>query len=165
MKKSLVLIASLVLGFISFLSCGQDDEEVAPTATHMYWTDSGTGKIQRANLDGSNVQDLVNQLHTAQRIALDVDGGKMYWTTIRTDKIQRANLDGSNVQDLVNQLHTLGGIAFLAGIALDVDGDKMYWIDNGTNKIQCANLDGSNVQDLITQLDNPVDIALNVPRR
>jgi hypothetical protein len=104
-------------------------------------------------------------LHTAQRIALDVDGGKMYWTTIRTDKIQRANLDGSNVQDLVNQLHTLGGIAFLAGIALDVDGDKMYWIDNGTNKIQCANLDGSNVQDLITQLDNPVDIALNVPRR
>ncbi len=88
----------------------------------------------------------------------------MYWTTIRTDKIQRANLDGSNVQDLVN-LDTLGGIAFLAGIALDVDGDKMYWIDNGTNKIQCANLDGSNIQDLITQLDNPVDIALDVPRR
>ena len=28
----------------------------------MYWTDSGTGKIQRANLDGTRVEDLVTGL-------------------------------------------------------------------------------------------------------
>jgi sugar lactone lactonase YvrE len=132
MKKSLVLIASLVLGFISFLSCGQDDEEVAPTATHMYWTDSGTGKIQRANLDGSNVQDLVTGVRKLSGIALDVDDDKMYWIDDRKGKIQRANLDGSNVQDLVNQLHTA------QRIALDVDGGKMYWTTIRTDP-ECVN--------------------------
>ena len=27
----------------------------------MYWTDAGTGKIQRANLDGTGVEDLVSR--------------------------------------------------------------------------------------------------------
>ena len=30
-----------------------------PIADKMYWTDQGTNKIQRASLDGSNVEDLV----------------------------------------------------------------------------------------------------------
>ena len=74
----------------------------------IFWTDSGTEKIQRANLDGSDVQDLVTQGLVGDGIALDVEGGKMYWTDSRYDrgwkgKIQRANLDGSNIEDLVTQ--------------------------------------------------------------
>ena len=52
----------------------------------MYWTDWGTGpdlgtaKIQRANLDGSNIEDLVTRLDTPRGPVLDVVGGKMYWT-------------------------------------------------------------------------------------
>ena len=48
----------------------------------MYWTDDRrTDKIQRANLDGSNIEDLVTQgLSGPAGIALDVEGGKMYWT-------------------------------------------------------------------------------------
>ena len=103
----------------------------------IYWTDYGTDKIQRANLDGSNVQDLVTKgLNSFQDgIALDVAGGKMYWTDYGTDKIQRANLDGSNVQDLVTT-----GLEFPNGIALDVAGGKMYWTDSWTDKIQRAKL-------------------------
>ena len=127
----------------------------------MYWTDSGTDKIQRANLDGSNVEDLVTQgLDIPGSIALDVSGGKMYWTDEGTDKIQRANLDGSNVQDLVTQ-----GLDYPWGIALDVSGGKMYWTDWGTDKIQRANLDGSNIEDLVTRtqgLRDPGSIALDV---
>ena len=68
----------------------------------LYWTDTGTDKIQRANLDGTNVQDLVTTgLERPDGIALDLAGGKMYWADFGTDKIQRANLDGTNVQDLV----------------------------------------------------------------
>ena len=82
----------------------------------MYWTDSGTDKIQRANLDGSNIEDLVTQgLSYPAGIALDVEGGKMYWTDSGTDKIQRANLDGSNIEDLVTQ-----GLRGPVGIALGV---------------------------------------------
>ena len=87
------------------------------------------GKIQRANLDGSNIEDLVTQVVTGPvRIALDVEGGKMYWTEVSIywggDRILRANLDGSDVQDLVTQ-----GLRTPRGIALDVVGGKMYWTD------------------------------------
>ena len=130
-----------------------------PSHPFIYWTDFGTDKIQRANLDGSNVQDLITQgLETPGGIALDVAGGKMYWTDFGTDKIQRANLDGSNVEDLITQ-----GLEAPLTIALDVAGGKMYWTDNDTDKIQRANLDGSNVEDLVTQgLETPGGIALDV---
>ena len=125
----------------------------------IFWIDNGTDKIQRANLDGSNIEDLVTQgLEFPRGIALDVEDGKMYWTDTDTNKIQRANLDGSDVQDLVTQ-----GLEFPSGIALDVAGGKMYWTDYGTDKIQRANLDGSNVEDLVTQgLRSPSGIALDV---
>ena len=123
-------------------------------ATTMYWTNSG-GTIQRANLDGSNIQDLVTGLDNSHGIALYVDEGKMYWTDWG-DKIQWANLDGSNVQDL------LTGLDRPHSIALDVGGGKMYWTNWGTDTIQRANLDGSNIQDLVTGLNDPDDIALDV---
>ena len=133
----------------------------------MYWTDEATSKIQRANLDGSNVEDLITTgLSAPAGIALDLGRGKMYWTDTGTSKIQRANLDGSNVEDLITT-----GLSLLAGIALDVGRRKMYWInpdlDGGgrTSKIQRANLDGSNVEDLITTgLDFPIGIALDLGR-
>ena len=81
----------------------------------IYWTDWGTDKIQRSNLDGSNVEDLVTTgLENPYGIALDVAGGKMYWTDYGTDNIQRANLDGSNVEDLFTQ-----GLVSPRGIALE----------------------------------------------
>ena len=130
------------------------------------WTDRQ--KIQRANLDGSNVTDIVTGLSRISDIALDGAGGKIYWThfgewnytTDRLDKpakIQRANLDGSNVTDIVTGLGYV-----LRGIALDVAGDRMYWADQD-GKIQRANLDGSNVTDFITGLDSAYSIALGIP--
>ena len=67
--------------------------------------DQGTNKIQRANLDGSDIQDLVTTgLNDPDRLALDLEENWIYWTDSRAGKIQRANLDGSNVQDLVTRL-------------------------------------------------------------
>ncbi len=131
----------------------------ASQAWKMYWTDMGTNKIQRANLDGSRVEDLVTTgLRNPFGLALDVAGGKMYWTDMGTDKIQRANLDGSRVEDLV-----ITGVDNPRGLALDVAGGKMYWTDTGTDKIQRANLDGSRVEDLgTTGLSFPSGLALDV---
>ena len=69
----------------------------------------GTGKVQRANLDGSNIETLITELEAPFGIALNVDGGKMYWTEADMDvpgryKVQRANLDGSNIETLVTGL-------------------------------------------------------------
>ena len=125
----------------------------------MYWTDLNTAKIQRANLDGSGVEDLVTSgLSGPLGLALDVGAGKMYWTDWETNKIQRANLDGSGVEDLVTS-----GLSVPLGLALDVGAGKMYWTDTGTGKIQRANLDGSGVEDLVTSgLNYPFGLALDV---
>ncbi len=90
---------------------------VVPTAhAHtVYWTDVGTGKIQRANLDGSSVEDLltIGVVFAPVEIALDTAGNKMYWTesTLADFMIQRADLDGSNVEPLVKGLVSPSGIA------------------------------------------------------
>ncbi len=111
----------------------------------MYWTDLGIDKIQRANLDGAGVEDLVTKgLSAPWGIALDVTGRRMYWTDAGTGKIQRAKLDGTGVQDLITT-----GLTHPGEIALDVSGGKMYWTDSATGKIQWANLDGTGVEDLI----------------
>ena len=124
----------------------------------IYWIDVDRGKIQRANLDGSGVEDLVEGLDFPFDLALDVAAGKMYWTDFHTNKIQRANLDGSGVEDLVE------GLNFPGDIALDVAAGKMYWTDfgiTGTAKTKRANLDGSEVEDLVEGLDMR-DMALDV---
>ena len=133
-------------------------QQPAGTSVSMYWTDWDTNKIQRANLDGSNVQDLVTTgLGSPYGIALDVAAGKMYWADAGLAKIQRANLNGSNVQNLSPL-----GLSVPICIALDVAGGKMYWTDRGTGKIQRANLDGSNVQDLVFGVRGLHGIALDV---
>ena len=126
------------------------------TAQKMYWLDEESNKIQRASLDGSNIEDLVTtELETPEAIALDVAGGKMYWTDKGTTKIQRANLDGSNVEDLIT------GLTIPEGIALDVARGKMYWAGEDMDKIQRANLNGSNIEALVTT-GNPWGITLDL---
>ena len=128
-------------------------------AQQMYWTDVGSSRIQRANLDGSEVEDLVTtSVILPVGIALDVPGGKMYWTEASPADfmIMRADLDGSNLELLVT------GLTTPSGIALDTTAGKMYWTDIGTGRIQRANLDGTVLEDLVTlEAVTPVGIALD----
>ena len=146
------------IGFVDFLIFAENfGKEVttpgAEVATKMYWTDFGTDKIQRSNLDGSGVEDLVTTgLDIPEGIALDISGGKMYWADWGTDKIQRSNLDGSGVEDVVD--------AYAFGIALDVSGGKMYWTEGYAKKIRRSNLDGSGVETLVDAF--AFSIALDV---
>ena len=139
------------------------DDAVSGIFPYVYWTDSWACKIQRANLSGANIEDLVPQV-CPSKIAVDIDRGKMYWTeSTLLSKIRRANLDGSNVEDLVTQNRNTA--PELSGIALDVAGDKMYWIDG--RKIRRANLNGTNIQDIVSFPEGRThwaDIALDVVR-
>jgi len=67
----------------------------------MYWTDYNYGKIQRSNLDGTDVEDLVDLGYSGPKdIVLDVANGKMYWTEYFSERIRRANMDGTGVESL-----------------------------------------------------------------
>ena len=152
-QKAWVILAALAL-----LLSGMGQSDSSATSM-MYWTDLGTKKIQRANLDGSGVTNLITTgLGTLHYLALDTAGGKMYWTDSAFDSIQRANLNGSHIEALVTT-----GLSSPGGIALDVEAGKMYWTDSITHKIQRANLNGNGVEDLVTTgLQWPQGIALDV---
>jgi DNA-binding beta-propeller fold protein YncE len=67
----------------------------------IYWTDSGTHQIHRANLNGSGSETLVKWAYNPRGIAVDSVGSKIYWTDSRTHQIYRANLDGSQLEVLI----------------------------------------------------------------
>ena len=48
----------------------------AAAESKIYWTDSNLDTIQRANLDGSGVEVLLNDLDGPVPIAIDVEGQK-----------------------------------------------------------------------------------------
>jgi hypothetical protein len=92
----------------------------------IYFTRGSFGgpiKIQRANLDGSNVDDVIILTAPPLGLAVDVPAGKIYWGTGGgggADKIQRANLDipagqtastRTDVEDVVVAPEGVTGIA------------------------------------------------------
>ncbi len=128
---------------------------VDPGAGKVYWADTSESKIQRANLDGSNVEVVADLegVGYAQRFALDLVNGKIYWGLFSTSsKVQRANLDGSLLEDVL----TTGAISEPTGIALDILGGKVYWADVSRQELHRANLDGTNAELLLSSLDLPL---------
>lgn len=125
----------------------------ATTPRTIYWAASATGTIERANLDGSNIQSIA-LAGTPRGIATDPAAGKVYWADIDPPHtIQRANHDGSAAEELVSGL-------FPWGIALDASSGKMYWT-NPPDKIHRANLDGSVMELLVSGLSGVRYLALD----
>ncbi len=96
----------------------------------MYWVSSWftdsfhytiAGKVQRANLDGSGVEDLALGLEVPTGLAVDKALGKVYWmhysngSDTRMGKIQRSNLDGSDAEDFITNLKIPTSLTFLPG--------------------------------------------------
>ena len=127
----------------------------------MYWIDNFYFNIQSANLDGSDVQEVVLQgtdINPAN-LAVDATNEKLYWIDTKNRKIQRGNLDGTNVEVL------LTNISSPTGISLDPDNGKMYFLSrsNTTNmgSVTRTNLDGTNIELLIPDLLSPVGLTID----
>ncbi len=166
MRLLMLLTCALVAGvvFVSVTGSGSTTE-AGSVSGHVYWTvteevNTGDEKIQRANLDGSSVQDLITTatgLKNPLDLTLDAAGGKIYWLQGSPGMIRRANLDGTGIEDLVT-----AAVDLPQGIAIDLSSGKIYWTDTGSDKIKRANLDGSMVEDLVTVgLANPSGIAVD----
>jgi DNA-binding beta-propeller fold protein YncE len=114
----------------------------------LYWCDREGMRVMRANLDGSNVETLVDTSQGDPRpgpdatkwcvgIAVDVDGGKFYWTQKGGDnagegRIFRANIElppgqtsGRNIELIYDKLPE--------PIDLEIDPTTrtLYWTDRG----------------------------------
>lgn len=74
------------------------DPAIVPLAvdsSHIYWANSFTNSVGRADLDGQNASpSFITGLAGPSGVA--VDTGHIYWTNFFTDTIGRAHLDGQH---------------------------------------------------------------------
>ena len=138
----------------------------------IYWAspDGGTirYRIQRSDLDGSNVEDVLTEDDGLEShgidLKLDLSERYMYWTQQFSGGVQKAPMDGGPIEGLDRDDE-----AHVIGIAIDSTGKKIYWtqsrfVDSNTRySIVRANLDGSDREALITEdIRAPFGIALDL---
>lgn len=115
--------------------------------------------ILRANLDGTEVEVVVDGLGSPIGIALDLVARKVYWADHGFGTISRANLDGSDVEDV------LTGLNDPIDLALDVAAGLVYWTDHDGRRIRRARMaDGSGQIQIATGGGAPQGIALDLAR-
>lgn len=131
------------------------------TRGKLYWIDRWPIKIQRADLDGTDMEDILFGVVPPRGIALDVENGKLYWTGF--GELMRANLDGSSIEFIAD---VSCGIGELSAIELDLEDGKIYWISDTDcgPRLHRANLDGTNMQNLLGP-SAPRALALDLNER
>ena len=126
---------------------------VDATGSKPYWTNA-RGRIQRANLDGSGIQNVVQDLSGLTDIV--VSNGFIYWTE-GGNSVRRVNISGQKItQDIAANLGSVGGLA--------VGGGKVYWTEKTGKRggtINSANADGTGATELASILAAPMGIAVD----
>jgi DNA-binding beta-propeller fold protein YncE len=159
----------------------------------LYWSDREGMRVMRCNLDGSNLETLVDTSQGEGRpgkdarkwcvgIALDVEGGKVYWTQKGPDnagqgRIFRANTEipkgqtASNRQDIEVLYENLPEPIDLD---LDLENRIMYWTDRGDpprgNTVNRAPMDATSgkrkdSEIIFTHLMEGIGLALDLKNK
>jgi hypothetical protein len=122
----------------------------------LYWCDREGMRVMRSNLDGSNIETLVDTSNGEERpgidltkwcvgIAVDPDHGQIYWTQKGPDdvgkgRIFRANinvLEGQNPANRTDIVLLYDGLPQPIDLDLDLKNRLIYWTDRGDPP--CAN--------------------------
>jgi DNA-binding beta-propeller fold protein YncE len=116
----------------------------------LYWCDREGMRLMRANIDGSNIETLVDTSQGDPRpgpdatkwcvgVAIDVDGSKVYWTqkgpdNAGTGRICRAGIEVPAGQTASNRPDVevlYEGLPEPIDLDLDLNSRVMYWTDRG----------------------------------
>src|SRR5215471_5426512 len=137
----------------------------------LYWCDREGMRVMRANLDGSQVETLVetgrgdndrqDQSRWCVGITIDLKRRHIYWTQKGPDNgdpprgntVNRAPIDKKATPEIV-VTHLMEGI----GITLDVPGNRMF-VTDFAGSIYSADLDGKNERNFLYAQGNLTGIA------
>jgi DNA-binding beta-propeller fold protein YncE len=116
----------------------------------LYWCDREGMRLMRANLDGSNMETLVDTSQGDPRpgpdptkwcvgVAIDADAGKVYWTQKGPDnagqgRLFRAGIEipaGQTASDRADIEVLYDGLPEPIDLELDLKNRVMYWTDRG----------------------------------
>jgi len=156
----------------------------------LYWCDREGMRVMRANLDGSNIETLVDSSEGDSRpgkdakkwcvgIAVDAEDGKFYWTQKGPEKagegrIFRANLELPKGQTPANRKDIellYNALPEPIDLELDLSNRALYWTDRGDpprgNTVNRASMDpkpgnGSEPEILVNHLMEGIGLALDL---
>src|SRR5258705_1560956 len=116
----------------------------------LYWCDREGMRLTRADLDGSNIETLVDTSQGDPRpgpdatkwcvgVAGDVDGGKVYWTKKGADNAGRGRMFRAGIEIPTGQTASnradvevlYDGLPEPIDLDLDLNNRVMYWTDRG----------------------------------
>jgi hypothetical protein len=152
----------------------------------LYWSDREGMRVMRANLDGTQVETLVetgrgdqdrrDQTRWCVGITVDPKHGKFYWTQKGPDnggmgRILRANIEISNDETPTNRSDIevlFDRLPEPIDLELDLANRVLYWTDRGDpprgNTVNRVAIDTRAAPEiLITHLMEGIGIALDVP--
>jgi DNA-binding beta-propeller fold protein YncE len=156
----------------------------------LYWSDREGMRVMRANLDGSNIETLVqtgagdtDRLDATKwcvGIAIDPKRKQIYWTQKGPDnagvgRICRANMEIPKGETAANRSDIevwFDRLPEPIDLELDLANRVIYWTDRGDpprgNTVNRASVDASPKPDtpeiVFTHLEEGIGIALDVPR-
>jgi sugar lactone lactonase YvrE len=151
----------------------------------LYWCDREGMRVMRSNLDGSQIETLVqagegegdrkNPSNWCVGITVDPDRRQIYWTQKGADnaehgRIFRANLEIPTGQTAANRRDItvlFEGLPEPIDLELDLANRMLYWTDRGDpprgNSVSRTPIDGKPDQQIVlTQLMEGIGIALDV---
>ncbi|HET7238626.1 MAG TPA: 3-hydroxyacyl-CoA dehydrogenase NAD-binding domain-containing protein, partial [Terrimicrobiaceae bacterium] len=151
----------------------------------IYWADREGMRMMRANLDGSQIETLVDTSGGDARpgrdetkwcvgIAVDHDGGKFYWTQKGSDnagqgRIFRTNLELRKGESPTNRTDIevlFENLPEPIDLDLDLSQRMIYWTDRGNaprgNTVSRARLDGKDQEILVNDLMEGIGLALDL---
>jgi streptogramin lyase len=64
---------------------------------YIFFTETNDGKIQRCNLDGSNMTTVVTRAANVQDLTVDGEKQDLFWTEYDTGLIRRCDFNGNNI--------------------------------------------------------------------
>lgn len=112
---------------------------------YAYWTESSTGRIRRARLNGSFVDTLYQSPSGAFAsplgLAIDPRAKRIYWSNSQSYEINSVDLTGGNLRTF-----SVPGAYYPYALAIDAAGGQLFWTEVFQKRIYRANLDGSNPQ-------------------
>ncbi|EPY78064.1 hypothetical protein CB1_001130008 [Camelus ferus] len=137
-----------------------------PVENKVYFAHTALKWIERANMDGSQRERLIEEaIDTPEGLAVDWIGRKFYWTDRRrlfwTDMGINPRIESSSLQGIGRLIIVNSDLIWPSGITIDYLTDKLYWCDAKQSVIEMANLDGSERQRLAqNDVGHPFAVAV-----
>src|SRR5271166_2123129 len=163
--------------------------QLEKTSRKLYWCDREGMRVMRANLDGSDIETLVDTGEGDPRpgpdpakwcvgVAIDVDGDQVYWTQKGPDNAGKGRLFRAGIEIPTGQTASsradievlYDGLPEPIDLELDLKNRVMYWTDRGDpprgNTVNRAPMDTTRrarqqPEILVTHLMEGIGIALD----